>query len=91
METTRRRLELMSRSFAKRSPRSMRLASSISSAGFRSWKRFARWELLERVGVDVALVVFEDLLLRGRLGQDPPDGYPMVTLGIIPTFGCRCN
>src|SRR5262245_38743344 len=29
-------------------------------------------ELLERVGVDVALMVFEDLLLRVRLVQDPP-------------------
>src|SRR4029079_4327489 len=48
-------------------------------------------ELLERVGVDVALVVFEDLLLGSRLGQDPPDGYPMVALGIIPSFGCTCN
>src|SRR3954464_4154948 len=31
-------------------------------------------ELLERVGVDVALMIFKDLGLRLGLGQDPPDG-----------------
>jgi len=30
-------------------------------------------ELLKRVRVDVALMVFKDLVLRLGLGQDPPD------------------
>src|SRR5918911_352900 len=46
-------------------------------------------ELLERVRVNVALMVFADLILR--LGQDPPDRNPICTLGIIPSFGCVRN
>src|SRR3954452_21422865 len=48
-------------------------------------------ELLERVGVDVALMIFKDLVLRLGLGQDPPDEIPICTVGIIPSFGCTRN
>src|SRR3954470_19324173 len=48
-------------------------------------------ELLERVGVDVALMIFKDLVLRLGLGQDPPDEIPSDVVGIIPSFGCTRN
>jgi hypothetical protein len=48
-------------------------------------------ELLERVGVDVALMIFKDLGLLLGLGQDPPDEIPIRIVGIIPSFGCARN
>src|SRR3954462_13333459 len=47
-------------------------------------------QLLERVGVDVALMLFADLSIRLG-GQDPPDRNPICALGIIPSFGCVRN
>src|SRR4051794_21095770 len=47
-------------------------------------------QLLERVRVDVALMLFADLSIRLG-GQDPPDRNPICSLGIIPSFGCVRN
>src|SRR3954463_6519958 len=43
-------------------------------------------ELLERVGVDVALMIFKDLVLALGLGQDPPVKYRFVQSELYPVL-----